>query len=109
MVRASRETSALLIVPRADDTFDDLAIEIEILRKCNHENIVKYHGSWLKGKELFVRIAAFLSLPPVFLATYFLLIVTRFSFLSLTLTHTHTLFLTHARRLPWSCAQVARC
>jgi hypothetical protein len=30
-------------------------IEILILQKCEHKNIVKYFGSWKKGEELFVR------------------------------------------------------
>ncbi len=29
-------------------------IEIQILQKCKHENIIGYYGSWLKGKELFI-------------------------------------------------------
>lgn len=37
-----------------DESLDDLIIEIEILKKCQHDNIVNYFGSWLKGKELFV-------------------------------------------------------
>ncbi|GAM24627.1 hypothetical protein SAMD00019534_078020 [Acytostelium subglobosum LB1] len=37
-----------------DETFEDLVIEIDILNRCNHQNIVKYHGSWVKGDELFI-------------------------------------------------------
>lgn len=37
-----------------DETFEDLLAEIQILQKCNHPNIVGYHGTWLKGKELFI-------------------------------------------------------
>ncbi|EFA81944.1 putative protein serine/threonine kinase [Heterostelium album PN500] len=37
-----------------DETFDDLVVEIDILNRCNHQNIVKYYGSWVKGDELFI-------------------------------------------------------
>ncbi|KAJ1501529.1 hypothetical protein HMI54_009888 [Coelomomyces lativittatus] len=48
-------TVAIKIITLEDDeTFDELIIEIDILKKCNHPNIVKYYGSWLKGKELFI-------------------------------------------------------
>jgi hypothetical protein len=38
-----------------DETFEDLVIEIEIMSKCHHDNIVGYFGSWRKNDELFVR------------------------------------------------------
>ncbi|KAN0025672.1 hypothetical protein ACTFIU_010266 [Dictyostelium citrinum] len=37
-----------------DETFEDLVVEIDILNRCNHNNIVKYYGSWVKGDELFI-------------------------------------------------------
>eukprot|EP01132_Coremiostelium_polycephalum_P003594 gene3594-4476_t len=37
-----------------DETFDDLVVEIDILNRCNHNNVVKYYGSWVKGDELFI-------------------------------------------------------
>jgi len=37
-----------------DETFEDLVVEIDILHRCNHNNIVKYYGSWVKGDELFI-------------------------------------------------------
>ena len=36
-----------------DETFDDLAIEIAVLKRCQHPKIVKYIGSWKKDNELF--------------------------------------------------------
>eukprot|EP01114_Cavostelium_apophysatum_P003871 TRINITY_DN1400_c0_g1_i4.p1 TRINITY_DN1400_c0_g1~~TRINITY_DN1400_c0_g1_i4.p1 ORF type:complete len:1584 (-),score=580.27 TRINITY_DN1400_c0_g1_i4:69-4820(-) len=53
--RSTGEQVAVKIIAlEEDETFDDLIIEIDILKKCNHPNIVKYYGSWLKGKELFI-------------------------------------------------------
>jgi hypothetical protein len=40
-----------------DETFDDLAIEIEILKLCSHKRVVKLFGAWKKGEELFVCLA----------------------------------------------------
>jgi len=37
-----------------DETFDDLVIEIDVLSRCHHPNIVGYFGSWRKGDELFI-------------------------------------------------------
>ena len=37
-----------------DETFDDLVIEIEVLSKCHHPNIVGYFGCWRKKDELFI-------------------------------------------------------
>eukprot|EP01126_Amoeba_proteus_P012442 TRINITY_DN15124_c0_g2_i2.p2 TRINITY_DN15124_c0_g2~~TRINITY_DN15124_c0_g2_i2.p2 ORF type:complete len:104 (+),score=14.52 TRINITY_DN15124_c0_g2_i2:75-386(+) len=31
-------------------------IELTVLRKCNHPNIIKYMGCWRKGPETFVGI-----------------------------------------------------
>jgi serine/threonine protein kinase len=54
-LKASNEVAAIKIIAlEEDETFDDLIIEIDILRKCKHPNITKYHGSYLKGKELFI-------------------------------------------------------
>jgi len=43
-----------IITLEEDETFDDLITEIDILRRSSHPNIVKYYGSWLKGRELFI-------------------------------------------------------
>ena len=37
-----------------DETFEDLVVEIEVLSKCHHPNIVGYFGCWSKGDELHV-------------------------------------------------------
>lgn len=44
-----------IITLEEGETFDDLAIEISILKMCSHPNIVKFYGGWKKGDELFVR------------------------------------------------------
>ena len=33
-----------IITLEEDETFDDLAIEISILKMCDHENIVRFYG-----------------------------------------------------------------
>jgi len=43
-----------IITLEEDDTFEEMMIEILILQKCDHRNIVKYFGSWKKGEELFI-------------------------------------------------------
>ncbi|PRP80295.1 hypothetical protein PROFUN_11773 [Planoprotostelium fungivorum] len=50
------EIVALKIITIAEDeSFDELAIEIQVLRKCNHPNIVGFQGAWLLDeKELFI-------------------------------------------------------
>lgn len=37
-----------------DETFDDLKVEIALLKVCHHPKIVEYIGSWQKGAELFI-------------------------------------------------------
>lgn len=37
-----------------DETFDDLKVEIALLKKCHHPKIVEYIGGWQKGSELFI-------------------------------------------------------
>jgi serine/threonine protein kinase len=39
-----------------DETFDDLVSEIEFLRSCSSQFIVKYYGSYKREKELFVSV-----------------------------------------------------
>lgn len=43
-----------IIALEEDESFDDLKVEIALLKQCSHKNIVKYVGSWKKGEELFV-------------------------------------------------------
>jgi hypothetical protein len=44
-----------IITPEEDEVLEDFLVEINILKRCKHENIVGFFGSWLKGEELFVR------------------------------------------------------
>jgi hypothetical protein len=43
-----------IITLEEGESFDDLAIEIDVLKTSSNENIVKYYGSWKKENELFV-------------------------------------------------------
>lgn len=43
-----------IITPEEDEVLDDFLVEITILRKCNHRNIVGFSGAWMKGEELFI-------------------------------------------------------
>lgn len=44
-----------------DETFEDLVVEIEVLSKCHHPNVVGYFGCWCKGDELHVCCFSFFS------------------------------------------------
>ena len=35
-----------------ENSVEDVRKEIQILAACHHENIVKYHGSYFKGENL---------------------------------------------------------
>jgi len=43
-----------IITPEEDEVLDDFLVEIAILRKCKHRNIVGFYGAWMKGEELFI-------------------------------------------------------
>lgn len=44
---------ALKIIPEEEgQSFDDITTEIDILSKCDHPNITKYFGTWVKGINL---------------------------------------------------------
>lgn len=43
-----------IIQPEEDDAIEDLMVEIEILKKCSHPNIVKFYGAYKKGEEIFI-------------------------------------------------------
>eukprot|EP01117_Protostelium_nocturnum_P007762 TRINITY_DN2779_c1_g1_i1.p1 TRINITY_DN2779_c1_g1~~TRINITY_DN2779_c1_g1_i1.p1 ORF type:complete len:908 (+),score=435.89 TRINITY_DN2779_c1_g1_i1:130-2853(+) len=43
-----------IITPEEDEVLDDFLVEITILRKCKHHNIVGFYGAWMKGEELFI-------------------------------------------------------
>jgi len=43
-----------IITPEEDEVLDDFIVEINILKKCHHGNIVGFFGSWIKGEELFI-------------------------------------------------------
>ncbi|KAH3762260.1 STE/STE20/MST protein kinase [Pelomyxa schiedti] len=52
---SSQEILAIKIIKlEEDETFDDLVIEIDVLSKCSHPNIVGYFGSWKRNDELFI-------------------------------------------------------
>ena len=36
------------------ESFDDLAVEIEVMTRCHHENVVSFFGCWIKNDELHV-------------------------------------------------------
>ncbi len=36
------------------ETWEDLVVELDVLSRTDHPSIVKYHGSWSKGRELMV-------------------------------------------------------
>eukprot|EP01103_Thecamoeba_quadrilineata_P018499 TRINITY_DN705_c1_g1_i1.p1 TRINITY_DN705_c1_g1~~TRINITY_DN705_c1_g1_i1.p1 ORF type:complete len:1109 (-),score=351.66 TRINITY_DN705_c1_g1_i1:112-3438(-) len=51
----SSEIVAVKICPLEDeDSMSDLLLEIDILRKCDHKNIVKFFGSYQKGDEIYI-------------------------------------------------------
>eukprot|EP01116_Phalansterium_solitarium_P019532 TRINITY_DN5496_c0_g1_i1.p1 TRINITY_DN5496_c0_g1~~TRINITY_DN5496_c0_g1_i1.p1 ORF type:complete len:1067 (-),score=461.99 TRINITY_DN5496_c0_g1_i1:270-3470(-) len=43
-----------IITPEADENFEEFLVEINILRKCQHETIVGFFGAWVKGEEIFI-------------------------------------------------------
>lgn len=43
-----------IITPEEDEVLEDFMVEISVLKRCKHENIVGFYGSWLKGEELFI-------------------------------------------------------
>eukprot|EP01119_Soliformovum_irregulare_P006046 TRINITY_DN177_c0_g1_i3.p1 TRINITY_DN177_c0_g1~~TRINITY_DN177_c0_g1_i3.p1 ORF type:complete len:931 (-),score=352.87 TRINITY_DN177_c0_g1_i3:97-2889(-) len=43
-----------IITPEEDEVLEDFMVEISVLKRCKHENIVGFFGSWLKGEELFI-------------------------------------------------------
>ena len=50
---------ALPLDPEADDsTFRTIAKEIQMLKDCDHPNIVSFFGSYVKENELWVRTEA---------------------------------------------------
>ena len=38
----------------ADDAVDDIQQEISVLSKCDSPFVTKYHGSYLKGSQLWI-------------------------------------------------------
>ena len=53
--KSSNKTIALKIIGlEEDESFEDLIVEIDILKRCQHKNIIGYYGTWLKQKELFI-------------------------------------------------------
>eukprot|EP01100_Stratorugosa_tubuloviscum_P008652 TRINITY_DN35_c0_g2_i1.p1 TRINITY_DN35_c0_g2~~TRINITY_DN35_c0_g2_i1.p1 ORF type:complete len:1183 (-),score=602.26 TRINITY_DN35_c0_g2_i1:62-3610(-) len=55
MHKASKQILAIKIIqPDEDESLEDLMIEIQVLKKCVHPNIVKYFGGYKKGEEIFI-------------------------------------------------------
>jgi len=56
--KADREVVAIKILTidetADDDTFRAVAKEIQMLRDCNHPNIVGFYGAYIKGNELWI-------------------------------------------------------
>eukprot|EP01117_Protostelium_nocturnum_P002767 TRINITY_DN1369_c0_g1_i2.p1 TRINITY_DN1369_c0_g1~~TRINITY_DN1369_c0_g1_i2.p1 ORF type:complete len:1307 (-),score=499.61 TRINITY_DN1369_c0_g1_i2:21-3941(-) len=50
----TQEVALKIIGIEEGESLDEMLIEIEILKKCNHKNIVKHYGSWLREEELFI-------------------------------------------------------
>ena len=51
-----------IITPDEDEIPEDLMIEIALLKKCQHPNIIEYFGGYRKGDEIFVSVLGFLKL-----------------------------------------------
>eukprot|EP01096_Ripella_sp_DP13-Kostka_P010036 TRINITY_DN3904_c0_g1_i1.p1 TRINITY_DN3904_c0_g1~~TRINITY_DN3904_c0_g1_i1.p1 ORF type:complete len:1241 (+),score=594.99 TRINITY_DN3904_c0_g1_i1:247-3969(+) len=43
-----------IITPDPEEVPEDLMVEIALLKNCQHPNIVKYHGGYRKGDEIFI-------------------------------------------------------
>eukprot|EP01105_Mastigella_eilhardi_P019688 TRINITY_DN464_c0_g2_i2.p1 TRINITY_DN464_c0_g2~~TRINITY_DN464_c0_g2_i2.p1 ORF type:complete len:1134 (-),score=397.84 TRINITY_DN464_c0_g2_i2:88-3288(-) len=43
-----------IITLEKGECFDDLVIELDVLKHCNHPNVVGYFNSWAKNNELFI-------------------------------------------------------
>lgn len=53
----TEEVVAIKILPMDEDDTENmrkLELEIEVLKKCNHESIVRYMGSYVKENDLWV-------------------------------------------------------
>ena len=50
----SKPCALKIIALEEDETFDDLKVEIALLKVCHHPKIVEFIGSWQKGTELFI-------------------------------------------------------
>ena len=49
------DTVAIKIIQLQEgESFDDLAVEIEVMTRCHHENVVSFFGCWIKNDELHV-------------------------------------------------------
>lgn len=54
-LRESGEVVAVKIIPLTDqDEMGSIQREIDMLRECNHPNIVKYYGSWRSADSLWI-------------------------------------------------------
>ena len=53
---ATNEISAVKVVFLKEDELRETLLEMEILKACNHPNITRYMGCFLKGLDLWVSI-----------------------------------------------------
>ena len=51
---ASGKVMAIKSCPNLGPSKDSIQKEIDILKKCSHENIVQYYGTAVKGNALWV-------------------------------------------------------
>eukprot|EP01116_Phalansterium_solitarium_P022025 TRINITY_DN711_c0_g1_i1.p1 TRINITY_DN711_c0_g1~~TRINITY_DN711_c0_g1_i1.p1 ORF type:complete len:1438 (-),score=527.60 TRINITY_DN711_c0_g1_i1:225-4538(-) len=52
--RTNQVVALKIVTLEEDENLDDLAIEIDILRRTNHSNVVGFFGGWIKGREIFI-------------------------------------------------------
>ena len=50
--RTSEMVATKIIALDDEETLEDVRKEIQILAACDHQNIVKYHGSYFKDENL---------------------------------------------------------
>jgi serine/threonine protein kinase len=54
MLKKQHELAAVKVVFLKEDEIKETLLEMEILQACDHPNITKFYGSYLKGLDLWV-------------------------------------------------------